>query len=736
MPDLSRKDQKDLLKRLRRDYKLCVDDVQEMQNRKNAVLDLKFINVPGFQWDEWTKAARGQDRPMYEFNRLRITIKRIVNDMRANRPQGKVRGVEDDDKDTAEVYEGLCRNIWNVSDGDSVIDTAAEYQVGGGMGVWQFTTQYSTDEAFDQDIIVKGFKNPFCVFAGPCQDQMKRDAPFWIVTEKVTKAQFEEKYPKAKSVSFEDDSGLDDKADWEDEDGVRLAEYWYKEPVIKQLCLLSDGATVEKTEGYQLPEGVTIVRERTVNSYQIYSAVCSGDSVLQGPTPWAGSMFPFVMVYGEYVVIEGKVYWFGITRHAKDAQRSYNYARTSIIETIASAPQAKVWATVDQAKNLTDSWSEANKKNFFFALYNADPKVPGPPQRVGGADVPVALLQEAQIGAEEIKANTGIFDNSLGQHANESSGIAIRARAQQGEIATFNYADNIAKGIRRSWEIMIDLIPKIYDTTRAVRILGADGGEKYVKVNHADPVTGEVENDVTRGKYDVAITVGPSFATQRQEAVDAFTSLAQSDEGLMASSADLVYKAMDLPYSDQIAERRKMLLPPQIQQAMQDGKDTSPEVQAALAQASQAMAAVQQQGQLVQQAAQEAQQERADADKAKADVQVAQANLKAQAAQLQAQEAKLNEQAMKAMCDLMKQEMAMKDSQGMQDMEGERQALATQVQEAIAMIQQQAAEFMKQSAEFLAQLQANSAPATKKQVRIKRVNGELVGEIADTPAMA
>lgn len=730
---MAKKDNKELLKRLRERFKRCMDNSTEIANRQLAISDLKFVNVPGEQWDEVTKKERGNDRPMYEFNKLRITIKRVVNDMRANRPQGKVRGVEDNDKDTAEVYEGLCRNIWNVSDGDTVIDYAAEYQVGGGMGAWRVSTKYSSDEAFEQDISVEQIKNPFNLYADPsCQDPLKRDAHFWFLVDRINKDVFEAKYPDKEPVNFED-SQFDDDGDWQDEDSVRICEYWWKEPVTKQLCLLSSGATIDKLVD-SVPRGTKVIKERSVKAYQIKTAICSGDAVLEGPSDWAGTEFPFVIVYGEYIVIDGKTHWFGLTRFAKDAQRSYNYSRTAITETIALAPQAKWWATTEQAKGHTEQWAEAHKLNRPFMLFNADPKQAGAPQRMGGPDVPIALIQESQIASDEIKAVTGIFDPSLGNQSNETSGIAIRQRQQQGEIATFNYSDNLAKGIRRTWEILIDLIPKIYDTQRAVRILGADGAEKYIKVNSIDE-NGQAVNDLARGKYDVTITVGPSFSTQRQEAVEAYTAIGQSNPVLWQAAGDLMFKAMDLPYSDQIAERWKAMLPPQIQQTLnQDGKQ-SPEVQAAMMQAQQAMSQVEQHGQLVQQAAQEAQQEKAEADKAKSDVQLAQANLKVQAAQLQTQQAQLEAQFAKMQADLAKQQTALDGSQaGAEGANQATQLAIEQMQQASQAIQAEAQAFIQQAAQVIGAL--NVMPLVieepkQKVMRVKRVNGELIGTVEE-----
>src|SRR5688500_7307343 len=106
---------KDLLIRLRKDYKLAAEADEEM--RRKFIEDMRFTFVPGEQWDQQQKKDRG-DRPCYEFNKLRVTIKRVINNIRANRPQGKVRAVEDGDKDTADVIDGLIRNIWAVSDAD------------------------------------------------------------------------------------------------------------------------------------------------------------------------------------------------------------------------------------------------------------------------------------------------------------------------------------------------------------------------------------------------------------------------------------------------------------------------------------------------------------------------------------------------------------------------------------------------------------------------------------------
>jgi hypothetical protein len=430
--------------------------------------------------------------------------------------------------------------------------------------------------------------------------------------------------------------------------------------------------------------------------------------------------------------IEGRNRWWGVVRFAKDAQRGYNASRTAAIETVALAPQAKFWATPEQAKGHTTKWGEAHHEALPFMLYNADPKAPGPPARMPAADVPAALVQEMMVSSEDIKAITGIFDPSLGNRSNETTGVAIRQRQAQGEIVTFNYQDNLAKGIRRTWEILVDLLPRVYDRPRMVRILGVDGVEKFEQINGVDPVTNEVVNDITRGKFDVTVTTGPSFATQRQEAAETYLGLAQAVPGVFDVAGDLLFRAMDLPYSDQIAERIKTMLPPQIQALEQSGGQMPPEVAAAMQQVDMAMQQVAQMEAQLQQAAAEVETERAGVEKAKAELSV-------QKAQMQADYQKV-------VADITKRETAftLQQAQAGADENGkavaaDREALGAQVQQALATIQQQAAQYMQQAAGVLAQVaQAGPPPQVvvanppkRKRVVVERVNGKLVGEVQE-----
>lgn len=737
--DAPRSAKADLLIRIRDRYRIMAEADQE--NRRAAMDDLKFANEPGSQWDANMKKKRG-NRPCYEFNKVRINGKRVINEIRANRPQGKVRAVEGGDKKTAELYEGLCRNIANVSDFDTVTDQAAEYQVDAGMAAWRVATEYSDDAAFDQDIVIKPFKNPFCVYVDPaCQDMLKRDAEDWIVTERISKSSFEARWPKAEQIQFDASVEFDDQDDWEDEETVRICEYWYKEPYDKEIWLVqgpNGPITVDSTtdEAQALKaQGVEPIKTRVARCHRIKMCIASGDAILE-EADWAGTQFPFVMIYGEYKVVDGKVKWWGLHRFAKDAQRSYNSSRTAIDETIALAPQAKWWATAEQAKGLIDQWAVAHNENLPWLPYNPDPRANngGPPVPMAGAQVPVALIQQATIAAQDLRDVTGLHEASFGEESGEKSGVALARKQNQAQIVTYNFPDNMAKGVRRTWEILIDLIPHIYDAERELRVIGADGAEDYAKVNRLvqDQATGQTLriNDLSAGKYDVTVTVGPNFSTMRQEAAEVYGELGSRSPELMQVAGDLVFKAMDLPYADEIAKRWQAILPPPIQQMLSEGKDIPPEAQAVMAQAQQAMMAVQQQTQLVQQAAQEVQQDQAKSDKAKAEVEKAIASLEVKRAQFDADIEKRLAQLQVKEAQL--QSKAVEIGSQQREAEGAT-AEVSEARKAVADIDSMVAQFMQAVSEAMAKIKAESQMviAMPKKSRLKgvkasRVNGELV----------
>jgi hypothetical protein len=329
------------------------------------------------------------------------------------------------------------------------------------------------------------------------------------------------------------------------------------------------------------------------------------------------------------------------------------------------------------------------------------------------------------MSSEDIKSVTGIFSADQGAPNAASSGRQEIARQQQGQLATFNYPDNLAKGIRRTWEILVDLIPQVYDTERSLRILGNDDSEDYVRINsfEIDPDTGEQikVHDLSEGNYDVTITVGPGFATKRMEATETYLGLTQGNPQVMDLAGDLIFKSMDLPYAEEMAERWQTILPPPIQQLLNKDNNVPPEVQAMMQQADMAMQEVQGMAQEVQQAALEADKEKSLNDKDKAEIRTMIANLKTEEAKFEAKIAKELANLSEKQMDIQQAEQQI--TTGIDTInagQGHEQAMAESAQ-SMAAIGQMSQQFMEYAVNVMSDIE-NKASCIQDKPKVVRID--------------
>jgi hypothetical protein len=539
---------------------------------QDAQNDMEFGFMPESQWDDWMTSTR-KGRPMYTVNKLRQALKQITNDQRQNRPGVKVRAVENGDADRAEVREGLIRNIDSASDADRARDTAFQFAVGGGFGCWRVNTGYEDDGGFDLVIKKEEISNPYAVVFDPsARHKDRRDARFAFVDETYSRGAFKERWPDAQVVSIGNVN--DFTRDWWMEDEVVVAEYWYKTTEEQEIVLLSDGRVLDVDDDYLSVQeelrkmDIKEQRRRVVDRTKVWQCIVSGAEILEGPTEWAGRFIPLIPVWGEILNIKGKDHFFGATRFAKDAQRMYNYERSTFIEVLADQPYSPFMADAASIEGYEQQWQKMRTDRPPVLLFNStdeEGNTLAPPQRQSPPSFPAALAQAAAISSDDIKASTGIYDAGLGARSNETSGKAIMARQREGDIANFDYVDNLAFAMKYDFEVTNDLISAVYDTERQIRIIGQDGQEKVVNINQPiqDEQTGEwiTLNDMSTGRFDVAVTVGPSYTTQRMEAAEALSNMMNdpSPFGMIAKAAFI--EALDAPGLDwaKTAARKMMV---------------------------------------------------------------------------------------------------------------------------------------------------------------------------------
>ena len=553
---------KDKRQKIVAEAKECLQRAErtDSENRDKAEEDLRFA-FSGDTEDQWERHTWEQrpNRPRLADNRIEPVIDQLVGDQRQNRPSIKLRATEDGDSETRDVLEGLIRNILANSNAEAAWDRAYEYACACGIGGWQVIPEYLDDDGFDQDIVIKPIYNPFSMYWDPsANEDTLEDASWMLVAEWMGKEAFEARYPGNLASDFGDDG------EWyrRQTDEVRIADYWKKIHQKRTLVLLSDGRQVfadeiKGIEGELEALGITVVKEREVNSYKVQWCKVSGSDVLEGPIDYDWKYIPIVPTFGKKRNIAGQTVYKGIVRNSKDSQRSLNYTKSALLENAALAPKTPPILTPKMIKNHEAQWQSSHRKNYPFLLVNPDPEMPGPPQRMASQGIAPELLQMAEIDIGAIRAQTGYHEASLGAASNETSGRALLARQRQGDTGTYQYLDNLSKSIQHTGRILVDMIPTVYDTERTVRILGPESEESFKTLNQRVIEDGKERliNDMSVGKYDVTVTSAPSYSTQRQESSERLIQLAGVAPQVMQIGADVVIKGLDLPDGDELVKR-------------------------------------------------------------------------------------------------------------------------------------------------------------------------------------
>jgi hypothetical protein len=583
-------------------------------NRILAIEDTKFVlgdSDNHYQWPDviWRQRSTVDKKPCLTVNVTAQHCNQIINNIRQNRPQCKVLPADSKaDKKTAEILAGLIRNIQVASHADVAHDTGAEHAIYGGEGYWVISTDWESPTSFDQVITINPIENPQLVLIDPYCGLNKLKAQWGFVFEDISKEEAKRLYGKD---GVDPSTWANDTArGWFSENMTRIAKYYYCEQVEDTLYLMGDGTTALKSELQKQggDEAVAMADETaklieaqtggkakrsTTRLQWKFCKLVGGHDKPVDVKEWPGQYLPIIQVVGKEVNVNGEIIRKGVVRDLKDPARIVNYSYSGAIEAVALQNKIPYIAAEAAIEGHEDEWAAANQSTASTLTYNHidDEGNPIPkPERQQPAVMPMAQVNMLQLSVEQMRAASGQQNSNFGIKSEASSGVGIQRLKVQGETATFHFPDNLARALHDEAVVLIDLIPKIYDTQRVVRILGIDGKEDQAVLSpelegaYREADEGDVKAifNPSVGRYDVVIDTGPSYQTQRQEAAAALTEIASTNPALMQVAGDIIMKAYDFPFSEQLAERLKKTLPPNLQDNA--GPQLPPEAEAQMAQ--------------------------------------------------------------------------------------------------------------------------------------------------------
>lgn len=607
----------------KRRFKACQE--WEADARKNGDYDYKFVHgdsVNMYQWDSWVVGDRVQNqRPCLTINKTMQHCLQIINDGKQNKPGVNIRPVGDTASfEAAQIYEEVVRHIEYISNAETIYDSASEFQVYKGIGYWRIITDYISDDSRDQEIFIKRVKDPNSVYLDPDIDEIDgSDARFGFIFTDTPKDLFNAKYPKFKDKVGGNAIFNSTSDGWFTKDHIRVCEYFRKIEKEDQYLWFYLPATEKQIEGYRsqlpkeavaiydeikfresnLPDDEKTVFERDVIRGDIEWYKIAGNYIID-KKPWLGKYIPIVRIIGQETVIDGKLDRKGHVRPLLDPQRIYNVNSSANVEFGALQSKSPITAPMAAVEGLEEYYKTANTTNHAWLPYNnydEDGNKLDRPERMQPPQPAAAYVTQMQIAQNEMMMVSGQYQAQMGENENAKSGIAINQRQRQGDRATFHFPDGQGVGIRYTGKILIDLIPKIYDTKRIINIEARDGTVLNLTIdpNHPEALTKEVPDDQDPmhqkvikaifnpnvGKYSVISDTGPSFATRRQEAFNALVQIAAQNKEFMGIAGDILWKVADFPEAQVLAQRWRRVIPPNIA-----GDAPNPQITAAMEEAS------------------------------------------------------------------------------------------------------------------------------------------------------
>lgn len=533
----------------------------ELRNKVREVHD--FLDKPDGQWeDNVSQAFAG--RPRYTLDKCNDLVDDIAGPMEQQEFDIQVLPAGGDaTKELAKTYDGMIRNIQNLSNANNVYDAATRSVVRAGMDGWRIKQRWGDNNTFDQDLYIDNIADfvDRVWFDFGSVLQTREDANWCFLLTAMIKSDYDKQFPKGSGKGITvDDTILHSHRSPET---VTVGEILYKTKETRRIVEMSNGAVYVDDEKYQKikdelkQQGVIEERDREREVDAVKTRMFDGGTWLTEVQDTVFELLPIVPQYANWSVRNKVPRFWGIVTKKLDAQRIYNYTESRKVEEGALAPVAKLMATKEQIAGNTDDWNRLNISNDPALAYtHVDGQAP--PFKLGGAELNPGLESTSFSMLQNLQSTAGL-DPLPGQSLGLQSGLAVELKQDKGDERNYKYTKSRQIAICYTGKILMKAIPKVYDTKRQVRIINEDQSFEMVTLNDTvfDQQTGEPVEviDLSKGVYDVTCSVSKSYKNRQTETVNSIVELANVDPQVIEQGRDVLYKNINGPGVDIIAER-------------------------------------------------------------------------------------------------------------------------------------------------------------------------------------
>lgn len=599
---MAKKYNDEFFENLRNNFKRAEEYYRE--NREAQELDYEF--TAGNQWDPVAKADRlATHRICVEVDYVNPFLKQIINNFLLNMPSIYVRSKNyNTDGNIANFYTSMIKEIEVNSNAEQEYGDVFTHCLKGGEGYLRVLTEYKNVNCFDQEIKIRAIKDPFSVYIDP-KYHYDNTMDYCFIFSNISKKEFELLYPDSEFTNTKFYNDRYDKM-WIDSNNIKICEYFYKETKKEKRYLLSSGEVVSQEQldnkeqeiknrrkNYKKNSkqmaieesmednqsilddtyNIQIVSEKMANINTIKWVKTNGYEVLE-ETEWMGEYIPIVPIFGEKIYSRGDYFYQGVVRKLIIPQRMINLLESNIIELINDAPISPFIIPKGAIDGFEEDWAMVSRVKKPYIEYNPI-EGGGRPERFNMPNN-VSELQSMKVShIETMKLLTGIQDSGLGINSqSEQSALAILTNKKQNEVSNYDFTHSFSIGLKILGRILIDLIPRVYDSKKIVKDYISNKDNKYYTLQEQDTdimeeeseniiKTVDIHNTVVED-FNIEVSIGPYGESQRQQAVKTITALTQTNPELFNIMGDIMLKNMDWAGADEAAERFKKILPPEV----------------------------------------------------------------------------------------------------------------------------------------------------------------------------
>ncbi|EAP8714680.1 portal protein [Salmonella enterica subsp. enterica serovar Praha] len=524
--------------------------------REKCIEATRFARVPGGQWEGATAAGtklddRFEKYPKFEINKVATELNRIIAEYRNNRITVKFRpGDKEASEELANKLNGLFRADYEETDGGEACDNAFDDAATGGFGCFRLTSMLVNEyDPMDerQRIAIEPVYDPSrSVWFDPdAKKYDKSDALWAFCMYSLSPEKYEAEYGKTPPASLDVTTMTSWEYDWFEPEVVYIAKYYevrkesvdvisYRQPITGEIATY-DSDQIEDIEDELALAGFQEVARRSVKRRRVYVSVVDGQNFLEKPRRIPGEHIPLIPVYGKRWFIDDIERVEGHIAKAMDPQRLYNLQVSMLADSAAQDPGQVPIFDPEQVRGLEKHWEDRGKKRPAFLVARAPRDKAGNPigPAAPGSFTPAPQLSPAiatmlQLTSEDIQEVTG-SSQAMQQMPSNIAQETVNNLMNRADMASFIYLDNMAKSLKRAGEVWLSMAREVYGSEREVRVVNEDGTDDIALMNAqvVDSQTGRVValNDLSTGRYDVTVDVGPSYTARRDATVSVLTNV-------------------------------------------------------------------------------------------------------------------------------------------------------------------------------------------------------------------